>query len=150
MLMYAAGRDPEGVSYQELRSGLHYRAVVIMAGQEDGVDSYVSKTTRPPLLMIQSDADQCLSPTYALTLYRDIHQNDKWFLELRTAHHLPPFDGVDVPAFDAVARTTSRFFQITLKGAQPASGLTAYGNEDLSVAQMFYGGNGPAMPNAPS
>lgn len=146
MLTYADGRDPEGVSYQVLRSGLHFRSAVILAGQEDGVDSYASHTTRPPLLVVQSDADQCLAPANAIVFYRDIHQSGKWFLELRTAHHLPPFDGVDVDAFDVVRSTSTRFFTETLTGATLSSRLLASGVTKPGVARIVHAGNGPADP----
>ena len=150
MLSYAHGIDPQGESYQSLRAGLDYRATVIMSGQEDGVDTYAPIAASPALVVIQSAADQCNPARRALKLYGDIHQADKWFLELRTAHHLPPFDGVDVPAYDLVARMTIRFFQIKLEGTRPASSLMGYGTAEPSVGMMFQGGSGPAMPNAPS
>jgi hypothetical protein len=150
MLSYAHGNDPQGESYQELRVGLDYRATVVMSGAEDGVDPYAPLAPNPALLVIQSAADQCNPAREAVKLYSDIHQAEKWFLELRTAHHLPPFDGVDLPAFNVVTRTSTRFFEIMLEGAKPLSGLGAYGYRVPSVAQMFQGGSGPAMPNAPS
>lgn len=147
MLAYANGRDPQGKSYQALRAGLHYRAAVVMSGQEDGVDPYGPLAPSPALLVIQSAADQCLPPQEAVKLYDAIGQADKWFLELRDAHHLPPFDGVDVPAFRVVVRASTRFFQITLQGARPAAGLTAYGNGSPAVARMFQGASVPAIPD---
>jgi hypothetical protein len=146
MLTYANGRDPEGVSYQALRSGLHYRSAVILAGQEDGVDSYASHITPPPLLVVQSDADQCLAPSNAIMFYRDIHESDKWFLELRTAHHLPPFDGIDVAAFDVVRSISTRFFVETLTGASLNSGLLASQVTKPGVARIVHAGNGPRDP----
>jgi hypothetical protein len=81
-------------------------------------------------------------------LYGDIHQSNKWFLELRTAHHLPPFDGADVPAFRVVADSSTRFYRTSLQGATPAISLFDYGNESSQVARMFSGGNGPNLTNA--
>jgi len=45
--------------------------------------------------VVQSLADQCNPMRFGVQLYDGIHQSNKWFLELQTAHHLPPFDGVD-------------------------------------------------------
>ncbi len=145
MLAYANGRDPQGTSYRALRAGLAYRAAVVLSGQPDGIDPYRSPAHSPALLMVQSAADQCLAPQNALALYDALHQRDKWFLELRHAHHLPPFDGVDAPAFTVVARASTRFLEVTLEGARPATGLAAYGNTDPSVARMFAGSGVPAI-----
>ncbi len=150
MLSYARGNDPQGVSYQTLRAGLSIRASVVMSGKEDGVNPYEPLVPDPALLVVQSAADQCNPVGLSMKLYRDLHQSKKWFLELRTAHHLPPFDGVDIPAFGVVARTSIRFFQITLQGAVPTSGLTAYGSQLPRVAHMFYAGKGPDMANPPT
>lgn len=75
-------------SYRDLRAGLDYRASIIVSGQEDGADPYAALAASPTLLVIQSAADQCNPLLLALKLYGDIHQTDRWFLELRSAHHL--------------------------------------------------------------
>jgi hypothetical protein len=150
MLSFAHGLDPQGESYQALRAGLHYRAAIIMSGQEDEVDPYRSMAPNPALLVIQSAADQCNLPSNSLKLYSDIHEENKWFLELLTAHHLPPFDGVDVPAFNVVVKTTVRFLAVTLRASTRGVGLSADGNESPLIARMFHGGNGPAIPVAPN
>ena len=147
MLSYAEGRDPQGVSYGALRSGLDYRATVIMSGQEDGVDPYGTLSPNPALLVIQSAGDQCNPERNAVRLYGDIHQSDKWFLELQTAHHLPPFDGADVPAFDVAAKMSVRFYETTLR-ALSQRGMTVAGNATPSIARMFHAGNGPTNPRA--
>lgn len=145
MLSYAHGKDPYGVSYQTLRAGLDFRATIVMSGQEDGVDPYAPPAANPALLVIQSAADQCNLLARALKFYANIHQTNKWFLELRTAHHLPPFNGVDVRAFNVVVKASIRFLQITLGGSTPASGLVAYGNVNPPIARMFYGPVTPAV-----
>jgi hypothetical protein len=145
LLAFAHGNDPNGSSYAGLRSGLNYRAVAIMSGQEDAAESYASEASDPAMLVIQSAADQCNPIRNAVKLYDDIHQPNKWFLELRTAHHLPPFDGVDASAFQVVAEASTRFFRIALQGANPVIGLTAYGNESPSVATMFSSAILPAL-----
>jgi hypothetical protein len=145
MLSYARGKDPYGRSYQQLRAGLDFRATIVMSGQVDGVDPYGPLAPDPSLLLIQSAEDGCNLARYGVQLYRAVHQASKWFLELRTAHHLPPFDGVDIPAFDVVTHASIRFLQIALGGAVPVSGLDAYGDVNPSVALMFHGGDGPAI-----
>lgn len=150
LLALARGDDPQGVSYASLRAGLDYGAIVIMSGQEDSSQHYASAASDPALLVIQSAADQCNPIRNAVKLYDDIVQSNKWFLELHSAHHLPPFDGVDVPAFRVVASTSTRFFRIDLQGATPSVGLVAYGNQDPPVAEMFQGDPGPSLRNAPN
>ncbi|HUX05055.1 MAG TPA: hypothetical protein VMV53_09170 [Acidimicrobiales bacterium] len=146
MLSFARGRDPYGVSYQRLRAGLDFRATIILSGQQDGVDPYLPLKPDPALLVVQSAADQCNPASKAIELYRSIRQRQKWFLELRSAHHLPPFDGVDVAAFDVVARTSIRFLRIALEGAKPTVGLLAYANTDPAIASMYQGPNAPSDP----
>ena len=150
LLALARGDDPQGVSYASLRAGLDYRAIVIMSGQEDDSQHYASAASDPALFVIQSAADQCNPIRNAVKLYDNIAQTNKWFLELHSAHHLPPFDGVDVPAFRVVASTSTRLFRIELLGATPSLGLVAYGNQNPPVAEMFQGDPGPTLRNAPN
>jgi len=149
LLAYARGNDPQGVSYASLRTGLDYRAVAILSGDEDHHQGYAPPASDPALLVIQSAADRCNPIRSAVKLYDAIHQSNKWFLELRTAHHLPPFDGVDVSAFRVVAATSTRFFRVALQGVNPTVSFVAYGNENPSVAVMFAGSPGPTVTSAP-
>jgi hypothetical protein len=148
LLTYDRGNDPQGASYASLRAGLDYRAVAILSGDEDRAQSYAPPASHPALLVIQSADDQCNPIRDSVKLYDDIHQSNKWFLELLTAHHLPPFDGVDVPAFQVVAATSSRFFRVSLQGANPTVSLVVFGNEHPTVAEMFTGAPGPTLSNA--
>jgi len=150
LLAFARGDNLQGVSYASLRAGLAYRAVVVMSGQEDGAQSYAAPARHPAFLVIQSAADQCNPIRNGVKLYGDIAQSNKWFLELHRAHHLPPFDGVDVPAFRVVASTSTRFFRIALQGATLVPGLVAYGNQNPPVAEMFEGDPGPSLRYAPN
>ena len=153
MLALAHGNDPQGVAYSDLRAGLNYRAVAILSGEEDHTETYSAESSDPALLVIQSAADQCNPVRNGVELYNDIHQTNKWFLELRTAHHLPPFDGVNVPAFQVVASTSTRFFEMSLNGLIPTMSLTAYGNQSPTVAEMFGGTTRPPIfksPNVPA
>ena len=149
MLAYDHGDDPQGINYASLRTGVDYRAVVILSGDEDTAQSYATEASRPALLVVHSLTDQCNPIRNGVRLYDDIHQPNKWFLELRTAHHLPPFDGADISAFRAVAATSIRFLQMSLQGATPSSSLLAYGNEQPSIARMYGNGVGPTLNNAP-
>jgi hypothetical protein len=150
LLAYARGNNLQGVSYAGLRAGLDYRAVVVMSGQEDGAQSYAAPASHPAFLIIQSAADQCNPIRNGVKLYGDIGQSNKWFLELHGAHHLPPFDGVDAPAFRVVASTSTRFFRVALQGATLVPGLVAYGNQNPPVAEMFEGDPGPTLRHAPN
>ncbi len=149
LLAYARGDNLQGVSYASLRAGLNYRAIVVMSGEEDGTQSYAVPASQPAFLNIQSAADQCNPIRNGVKLYNDIVQSNKWFLELHFAHHLPPFDGVDAPAYRVVASTSTRFFRITLQGATLERGLVAYGNQNPPVAEMFNGEPGPSLSRAP-
>jgi hypothetical protein len=150
LLVFARGNNLQGVSYASLRAGLNYRAVVVMSGQEDGAQSYAAPASHPAFLIIQSAADQCNPIRNDVKLYGDIYQSNKWFLELHSAHHLPPFDGVDAPAFRVVASTSTRFLRIALQGATLVPGLVAYGNQNPPVAEMFEGDPGPSLRHAPN
>jgi chlorophyllase-like protein len=139
MLAYDHGVDPKGVNFASLRTGIDYRAVIIMSGAEDTTQSYATEARRPDLLVVQSRADQCNAMRFGVQLYDAIHQSNKWFLELKTAHHLPPFDGVDAAAFDVVSSTTIRFLQMSLQEDASSIGLVATGNLRPTVARMFAG-----------
>ena len=147
MLAYDHGLDPQGVNYASLRTGIDYRAVIILSGAEDTYQSYAAEASRPDLLVVQSRADQCNPMGHGVLLYDAIHQPNKWFLELLTAHHLPPFDDTDAAAYGVVSATTVRFLQISLEGVTPSIGLVALGNQRPAVARMYFGANGPSMKN---
>jgi hypothetical protein len=147
MLAYDHGLDPQGVNYASLRTGIDYRAVIILSGAEDTYQSYAAEASRPDLLVVQSRADQCNPMGHGVLLYDAIHQPNKWFLELLTAHHLPPFDDTDAAAYGVVSATTVRFLQISLEGVTPSISLVALGNQRPAVARMYVGANGPSMKN---
>jgi hypothetical protein len=149
MLAFDHGDDPQGTNYGDLRSGISYRAVIILSGAEDTAQSYAAEASHPNLLVIQSLADQCNQFHNDVTLYNAIHQPNKWFLVLRTAHHLPPFDGDDAPAFRVVAATTDRFLELSLEKAATPSGLSSVANQDPSVARLYSGSPGPSQNLAP-
>jgi hypothetical protein len=149
MLAYDHGLDPQGVNYASLRSGIDYRAVIILSGAEDTYQSNADEASRPDLLMIHSLADQCNPFRNGVQLYDAIHQANKWFLELRTAHHLPPFDGVDRSAFALVVATTISFLSMSLEDATTTATLTSIGDEEPSVATMLSGPEGPSLTNVP-
>ena len=143
MLSYSAGRDPQGTPYETLRSGLHFRATIIMEGDEGGRAPYRSSSEDPALLVIQSAQDHCNPARGALRLYRAVQQSNKWFLELLTAHHLPPFDGVDPRAFASVVATTNSFLQMSLDETSSAAQLLGVGNGQPFTARIFRDGPGP-------
>ena len=147
-LAYAHGTDRQGVTYRSLRDGLHYRAAMIFSGQQDIGDPYGPMAPSPALLVVQSLGDTCNYAANAVRLYNDVRQPDKWFLELQTSHHLPPFDGTDVPAFEVVARTTTRFLQLALEQQRPVGALLAEGSAEPTVARMFHGGSVTLAPGA--
>jgi dienelactone hydrolase len=145
LLADSNGRDPQGVPYARLRQGLMIRATMIFSGSTHGTAPYSAQPTRPPMLLVQSARDQCNAPEEGRELYATIHQNDKWFLELLHAHHLPPFDGEDHGAFAVVAATTTAFLDYTLDQTVSVSSFVATGNARPLVAHMTQGGNGPSI-----
>lgn len=148
-LLYNQGLDPQGVPFARLDEGLNVQAVMILSGQEAPAQTYRSPSNAPALLMVQSLQDQCNSPRSALTLYHDLHQSNKWFLELQSAHHLPPYNGVDKPAFRVVVATTIHFLAAQLQGARLATSLTDFANRSPTIARMFSGPPGPTVTNLP-
>jgi pimeloyl-ACP methyl ester carboxylesterase len=149
MLAYDHGVDPQGINFANLRSGIDFRAVIILSGAEETTQSYATEATRPDLLVVQSRLDQCNPFRDGVQLYDNIHQSNKWFLQLQTAHHLPPFDGVDKSAFSVASSTTLRFLQMSLEDVSPSPSLLALGNQRPAIARMYSGVNGPAPENAP-
>ena len=149
-LAYDQGLDPQGVAYSGLARGLSIRALLILSGQEEETRTYVTPPRRVPLLVVQSREDQCNSPASAITLYRDVHQSDKWFLELQYAHHLPPYDGADKAAFRLVAQTTDRFLSTTLHSVHLSTTLLEYANRTPTLARMFHGAPGPSLGQLPA
>ena len=145
LLANSMGRDPQGVSFQSMRHSLHLRAAIVMSGDEDGKGPYVAQPFGPALLVVQSAADRCNAPNGAVRLYRDVHQGNKWFLELLRAHHLPPYDNVDRAAFNVVSVTTTAFLDLTLNSSARASALLDDGNARPLVARIFHGGSGPTL-----
>lgn len=148
-LVYSQGRDPQGVPYRDLVAGLGIKATVILSGQEIPGQTYRAPRDAAPLLMVQSLHDQCNSLRSAVTLYRDVRQGAKWFLELQTAHHLPPYDGIDQPAFRIVVGVTVHFFMTALEKATFSTSLLEYANRDPSVARMFHNQTGPPLTDVP-
>jgi hypothetical protein len=145
MLAYDHGLDPQGENYANLRTGISYKSVIILSGAEDIAQSYADEASRPDLLVVQSLADQCNPARFGVHLYDGIQQPNKWFLELLTAHHLPPFDGADAPAFGVAAAVTIRFLQWSLQGDVSPNNLVVVGDERPAIARMFVGANGPSL-----
>lgn len=137
MLAYDHGLDPQGVNYATLRVGIDVRAVLLFSGAEDTEQSYATEASRPALLVVQSVADRCNRFVHGVQIYDAIHQANKWFLELRRAHHLPPFDGKDSPAFNLVSATSIQFLQMSLEGVTPSPSLLDSGNQRPALARMF-------------
>jgi hypothetical protein len=144
-LAYSTGSDPQKVPYRLLRAGLSFRAAIVMSGGELGEAKYRALATSPPLMVIQSARDRCNAPAGALQFYRDIKTNDKWFLELMTAHHFPPYNGTDRSAFTSVANVTTQFLEWNLMGTTSPSDVTHAGSAHPTVAKIFHNGVGPTI-----
>ena len=146
LLAYSTGRDPQGVLFRQLRVGLSFDAAIVMSGAEHGKAKYRAIASSPPMMVIQSAQDRCNAPAGAVQLYRDVHAKDKWFLELKTAHHFPPFSGTDRSAFDAVVNVTSQYLEWKLLGTSTASSVIQAGDARPDVAKIFHDGVGPTIP----
>ncbi len=150
MLAYDHGLDPQGVPFVHLHAGIAIRAVVILAGAQVPPDRYDTEVGHPSLLVVQSRADSCNPFWQGLQLYRSVHQPNKWFLELATAHHLPAFDGADPRAFADVAAITSRFLALSLGVTRGAPSLAHYGDRQPTVARIYDTLLGPPLRSAPT
>jgi len=149
MLAYDHGLDPQGVNYADLRTGLDYRAVVILSGALDTYQANADEASRPNLLVVHSLADTCDPIRNDVQLYNTMHQSNKWFLELQSAHHLPPFDGADAAAFKLVVAVSVPFLQMSLEGEVLVPTLATLGSQEPSVGQTFAGALSPSLTNAP-
>ncbi len=126
MLAFDQGEVPgTGTSYASLRAGLDYRAVAIMSGQAWGDDPYAADASSPPLLAVQSATDRCNPPQESVDLYSALAEPRRWFLAIRRADHLTPYEGQDAPAFAAVSRVTTAFFEAALRGRPLRPALAA-------------------------
>ena len=107
-----------------------------MAGAVVPAEKYASEVGHPSLLLIQSAADTCNPIRQGTQLYRDVRQPNKWYLELTSAHHLPPFDGVDQSAFSEVGTVSTRFLE-----SSPARSDSHAGSDDVRQSQSLGGEN---------
>ncbi len=133
---------------KDLEPGLRFRAVAALSGGAFGSDSAAGPEPYdpgPPLLVTQSATDSCNPPQLSTQLYAIIHQRAKWFLELRSAYHLPPYSGSDVAAFAAVAAVTTRFFLLEFSGGAPGAGFVSFGDRAPGVAVLTTGPSPPAL-----
>ncbi len=124
-----------------------YRAVAVLSGAElVRTGSYNVGPGAPPMLVVQSDADQCNPPVDSQALYNVVPITQKWFLLLHGFHHLAPYNGRAVPAFTLVAAVTARWFRLELAGATPSAGFLSIGNRTPAVGTLTTGPLAPAVP----
>jgi len=149
MLAYDHGVNPQGLNFAALRQGINVRAVVILAGSENTAQSYANEASRPALLVVQSVADRCNRFLNGVQLYDAVHQTNKWFFELRNAHHLPPFDGKDARVFKLVAAASTLFLQASLAPEASSPNLMSIANQQPALARMFDQERVPKLVHAP-
>lgn len=130
-------------TYQSLRSGLRYRAIAVMSGAAYGDDPYAAPAGSPPVLVVQSATDNCNPPMNSVDLYSALSGTRRWFLGIRRARHLTPYEGQDAAAFGVVAKVTVAFLSAALRGENPGPAVVAAGNADPSVAALT---SGAAIP----
>ena len=129
---------------------VHYQAAAILSGAEwpwpkGTPDPYGAEQGSPPLLVVQSATDQCNPPQSSTQLYNDIQEEQKWFLEIFQANHLPPYVGTDPAAFDVVAEVTTDFFRLELQDGATGASLVAEADVDRSIAHLSSGERAPAI-----
>ena len=124
------------MNYADLRTGLDYRAVVILSGALDTYQANADEASRPNLLVVRvPHGDTCDPIRNDVQLYNTMHQSNKWFLELQSAHHLPPFDGADAAAFKLVVAVSGPFLQMSLEGEVLVPTLATLGSRSLPWAR---------------
>ncbi|MGH9294728.1 MAG: hypothetical protein ACRD0B_05300, partial [Acidimicrobiales bacterium] len=125
------------------------RAVAVLSGSEFAVSgqSYSADASSPPLLMVESDADECNFPQGSLGLYEALSGDaSRAFVELLGADHLGPYMGTE-PFADVVDNTTRLFFELHLgwrSGALRQADLVAAADV-AGVSHLSY-----AAPEIPS
>ncbi len=129
---------------------LRYRAVIDLSGELFGAgtltpDALSATRTSPSLFVSQSATDTCNPPQFSLAIYNGVHTSHKWFLKILSAHHLPPYIGTDIRAFDAVASTTTLFLHDEFAGTAPGRALLRLGNAHPLVATISSGQRAPAI-----
>lgn len=141
----ALGFDPKYSSFKG-----PYRAVVDLSGELFGANSQtpdaLSATKNSPALFVsQSATDTCNPPQFSTAIYNAVHTQKKWFLTINSAHHLPPYIGTDVPAFNAVVATTTRFLTDEFHAKAPGRSLLKLGNSHPGVASLATGPTAPGI-----
>ncbi len=131
-------------SYPSLAAGLDYRAVAVLSGEGYGNDPYAASASSPAVLVVQSATDRCNPPQESVDLYDALDERHRWFLAIRKAHHLTPYEGQDASAFAVVAKVTAIFLGAELRGRQPTAALAAAGNAYPSTATLV---EGPGVPS---
>jgi hypothetical protein len=146
MLAYDLGTLPGSTTtYRSLSSGLDYRAVLLLSGEAYGDDPYGASSSSPPALVVQSATDACNPPVESVDLYAALAGTERWFLALRHADHLTPYEGQDASGFAVVARVTSTFLSAELRGARLPASFLASGNADPKVAALASGADVPGF-----
>jgi hypothetical protein len=140
-----------GLAYDPkfVKSTIAYRAVVDLSGQQFGAGTTTPDPltgVSPPLLVSQSAADACNPPQFATAVYNEVAEKSKWFLELETVHHLPPYIGTNAPAFNEVVAVTTLFLKDEFAGVNPDNALLTLGNAHPAVSQLTTGATAPTIP----
>ena len=149
MLAYDHGDDPQGINYASLRTGVDYRAVVILSGDEDTAQSYATEASGPALLVVHSLTDQCNPIRNGVRLYDDIHQPDKTY-----SSYAPPiiFPLSMARTYQHSGRWPRRQFgsfkcRFKVRPLRAVSLPTGMSNHRLH--RMYGNGVGPTLNNAP-
>lgn len=145
MLAYDQGTVPgTTTTYRSLAAGIDYRAVAVMSGETYGADPYAAPPGSPAALVVQSATDRCNPPVESVDLYAALGGADRWFLAIRNAGHLTPYEGQDAAGLAVVSKVTTAFFAAELRGEHPSASFLAEGNASPGVATLTTGSDVPS------
>ncbi|HEV2427209.1 MAG TPA: hypothetical protein VGS61_03190 [Acidimicrobiales bacterium] len=137
-LVASKGRDPQHVTFASLRASLNLRAAIVMEGGELSPGPYGPSRSDPPTMVIQSAADRCNAPWQSTHFYASLGSDERWFVELLHAHHLPPYDATDPVDFRVVAAVTTEFLRLELDQEVTVAQLTSLGGASPGLARIFH------------
>jgi len=145
MLGYDSSPSPLGTtSFRDLDAGLDVRAIAVLSGSAYADQTYGATPTSPALLVVQSATDTCNTPAQAVGLYSSVIEPDRWFLALRNALHLTPYEGQAPRASALVKGVTTAFFADELRGVKAGSAFLHVGNAAPAVGALV---RGPDLPS---
>jgi dienelactone hydrolase len=103
--------------------------------------SYFTQAT-PPILFVQGDADDINPPADSIMMYQADKTGPRFYLDLPSAGHLPPYEGQS-PAELVVARVTVDFLDLYLADSPGAATAMRHDAHVERVATLVSGNQPP-------